>query len=216
MGALIASLFTRGRRWWIITAGGLVTVLAALVVVSLVNGGGRLDATAPRDMNGQPVRYELDAAPRPEASATPDGYGRFTAPGVGLDVPLGALDATAGEITPPGFQSAYLVRNVGVTPDRSGMGAVYVVMHSLRNGAVGPGNALIDIDQETARIVAGDELSVDGVTYSVTGAQRISKAALPSSDIWTAGAGSLVVITCLQRPYGGPSVDNIVITARRV
>lgn len=213
---MIASLNGRGRRWWILTAGGLAAVVVVLmIVVAAVHGGSGREQDAPRDMNGQSVRYELDASPHPEASATPDGHGRFTVPSVGLDVPLGEMDAIAGEITPPGFQSAYLVRNFGVTPDRSAMGAVYVVMHSLRNGAVGPGNFLIDVDQETARVSAGDQLSADGLTYTVTTTEKISKAELPSSDIWVAGAGSLIVITCLQRPEGGPSLQNIVIVAER-
>lgn len=88
-------------------------------------------------------------------------------------------------------------------------------MHSLRNGAVGPGNALIDIDHGTARIDTGATITVDDVDYTVTGTRHIPKTELTNSDFWTTGPDELVVITCLQRPEGGPSTDNIVITAER-
>jgi hypothetical protein len=161
------------------------------------------------------VLIRLDATLNPKASAVATGHGRFIARSVHLDVPLGSLDAVDGVVTPPGFTSAYLIRNYGVTPDQAGHGAVYVVMHSLRNGAVSPGNALIDVQAKRAKISKGATITADDVTYTVTGAESVSKSALPSSNIWTAGRNELVVITCLQRPQGGPSVDNIVITAKR-
>lgn len=40
-------------------------------------------------------------------------------------------------------------------------------------------------------------------------------AALPTCDIRTAVGNEPIVITCLQRLEGGPSIDNIVIEARR-
>lgn len=203
---------TRRRSSLLVLFAALV---AAIIGVAGVAGMTGVFDTSPKDMNGNPVRYDLDASPRPEASAAPDGHGRFTAASVGLDVPLGSLDVVDGEVTPPGFQSAYLIRNYGVAPDRAGLGAVYVVMHSLRNGAVGPGNALIDVDQGKARIEVGATITVDNVGYTVTGTKDVRKDELPSSDVWTAGSNELVVITCLQRPEGGPSFDNIVITGRR-
>lgn len=130
-------------------------------------------------------------------------------------MPLGALNAVDGEVSPPGFTSAYLIRDIGVTPDRAGLGTVYVVMHSLRDGGIGPGNALIDVDRKRARIPEGAHIIVAGVDYIVTGSQALSKSELPDSDIWKAGANHLVVITCLQRPEGGPSTENVVIVARR-
>lgn len=201
----------RGRRWLTIT-GGLAAF--ALLTVGILGATGAF-TTGPTDLNGRPVAYDPDASPNPEASATPDGSGRFVAKSVGLDVPLGSLDAVDGVVTPPGFTSAYLVRNYGVTPHRAGLGAVYVVMHSLRNGAVGPGNALIDVAKEQATVRKGATLTVDDVAYKVTGTASVSKRDLPSNDIWTAGRNTLIVITCLQRPQGGPSIDNIVIEAKR-
>jgi len=192
----------------------LTAAAAAAVVIGIAGATGVFD-TAPKDLNGNPVRYDPDAIPHPEASATPDGHGRFIAPSVDLDVPLGSLDIVDGDVTPPGFQSAYLIRNYGVTPDRAGLGTVYVVMHSLRNGAVGPGNALIDVDHRKARITIGATLTVDDIDYTVTGTQNVAKTDLPNSDIWTTGPNELIVITCLQRPEGGPSTDNVVITAKR-
>lgn len=210
-GQLVAKPASQRGRRWLIAAGGLAAVL---IVVGVLGATGVFSA-APRDLNGKPVSYDLDASPNPKASAVPNGSGRFIADSVGLNVPMGSLDAVDGEVTPPGFTSAYLIRNYGVTPPRAGLGAVYVVMHSLRNGAVGPGNALIDVDKKKAKIRNGARISVAGVTYKVTGTESVSKRELPSSKIWSAGRNELVVITCLQRPQGGASVQNIVITAHR-
>ncbi|MET3452641.1 class F sortase [Curtobacterium sp. 1544] len=210
--AVIASKPKR-RRWWFLVIG--VAAVAAIVLGVLGATGAFTRTDAPKDLRGNPVQYDPDATPNPRASAVPSGHGRFVAKSVNLNVPLGALDATDGVVTPPGFTSAYLIRNYGVDPSRAGLGAVYVVMHSLRNGAIGPGNALIDVDKERAKIRKGATITVDDVTYTVTGTEAVTKTQLPSSKIWSAGRNQLVVITCLQRPQGGPSIDNIVITATR-
>jgi hypothetical protein len=89
-------------------------------------------------------------------------------------------------------------------------------MHSLRNGAVGPGNALIDVDHARAKIKDGARITVGKVTYQVTKTEAITKTQLPGQKFWTAGPNTLIVITCLQRPEGGPSIDNVVITAKRI
>jgi len=201
------------RRWWFLAIGA--AAVAAIVIGILGATGSFNRADLPKDLRGNPVQYDPDATPNPKASAVASGHGRFVASSVNLNVPLGSLDAVDGVVTPPGFTSAYLIRNYGVTPDRAGSGAVYVVMHSLRDGAVGPGNALIDVQAKRAKISKGATITVDDVPYMVTGAESVSKSKLPTSSIWTAGRNELVVITCLQRPEGGPSVDNIVITAKR-
>jgi hypothetical protein len=203
----------RGRRGLIVLGG-----LAALALTAGILGVTGILAphpTGPVDLRGHAVQYDSDATPNPKASAVPSGSGRIVAKSVGLNVPLGSLDAVDGVVTPPGFTSGYLIRNYGVTPQRAGLGAVYVVMHSLRNGAIGPGNALIDVEHKRARIQEGATITVDGVSYRVTGTEAVTKTQLPDSKIWTAGRNELVVITCLQQPEGGPSVDNMVIEATR-
>jgi hypothetical protein len=196
-----------------ILTGGLAA--ATLLTIGILGATGAFTLDSPRDLRGNPVQLDVGASSNPAASATPYGSGRFVAPSVHLNVPLGSLDAVDGEVTPPGFTSAYLIRNYGVTPHQAGLGAVYVVMHSLRNGAVGPGNALIDVPSKQAKIAVGATITVDDVRYRVTGTESVTKRALPSSDIWSAGRNELVVITCLQRPDGNASVANIVIRAER-
>jgi hypothetical protein len=57
-------------------------------------------------------------------------------------------------------------------------------------------------------------VEVNGADYRVTGWSRIPKGDLPyASFVWRNTPRRLVMITCLVRPHGGPSVDNIVITA---
>jgi hypothetical protein len=156
------------------------------------------------------------ATPNPSASATPSGTGRFQAPSVGLDVPLGSLDVVDNELEPPGFTSAYWVRNLGVSPTDSANGTVFVVMHSLRNGGEGPGNALIDVDDGKARIASGASIVVDDVEYHVVSSETVDKSQISGDQsVWADAPGRLVVITCLQRPDGAPSTDNMVIEATR-
>lgn len=121
---------------------------------------------------------------------------------------------TNGQITPPGFTSAYNIANVGVPLSDAKDGTVFVAMHSLRNGAIGPGNYLTDVDKGTAKVSAGALVEVNGVDYRVTGWGKIQKGDLPyASFVWKNTPRRLVMITCLELPNGGPSVENVVITA---
>ncbi|MBF4514141.1 class F sortase [Plantibacter sp. VKM Ac-2885] len=173
--------------------------------------------SSPVDMNGQRVQYE-DAAPPADKSAAieQNGSDRFVVQSVGLDVPLGELNSVDGSIEPPGFTSAYRVRDMGVSPKEPDKGTVFVVMHSLRNGATGPGNYLIDVDKRAAKVQLGAKIDVDGNSYTVTGTQVIDKPEIAgASAIWSNTPGRLVVITCLQRPDGRPSTQNMVIEAQK-
>lgn len=216
LGASVRPLtVVRSRGLWL-RWGVVTTILAVAAVVSVLVPEDRGVVDALKDMNGNPVRYEANSVPRPGAYAAPDGSGRFIAKSVQLDVPLGALNAVDGIVAPPGFNSAYLIRDYGVSPGHAAEGTVYVVMHSLRNGGVGPGNYLIDVDDGKARISIGEEISVDNVSYRVTGSDRVSKSSLPGSSIWLNTPGQLVVITCLQRPDNRPSTDNIIIRGQKI
>lgn len=176
------------------------------------------DPDEPTDLAGNAVTYETDATPPPEVTekmdAVDDAGDRFAVPSADLDVPLGALTMTSGTITPPGFTSAYLVRNLGVSLEDAAEGTVFVVMHSLRGGGVGPGNYLIDVENETAAVDPGATVTVGDRSYTVTGDLAITKTGIQDSEsVWQNVPGKLVIITCLQRPEGGPSQENIVITA---
>jgi len=198
-----------------IAAACMAVILVCIGVIGLVSSTDDSPDAVP-DMNGTPVTYEAGARPSPKASPTPDIGTEFEVPSVGLDIPLGALSAVNGEITPPGFTSAYWIRNVGVSPKDADTGTVYVVMHSLRDGAVGPGNYLIDVANERAAVDEGAEVLVDGISFSVTSSRHVSKSELPNdAEIWTDTTNRLVIITCLQRADGSPSTDNMVIIAER-
>ncbi|MEX8034076.1 class F sortase [Microbacterium sp. 20-116] len=212
-GDILAATAVAAALGLIVTAGIALGPFFAPPPASAGDGG---PSAAQHDLAGNPV--QLDGPdPVPSASATPEGVGRFTAPSVGLDVPLGAMNVVDGVLQPPGFTSAYWVRNLGVSPDRADAGTVFVVMHSLRGGGVGPGNALIDVDAARARIAVGADISVADVHYRVDRTQVVDKTAIGSdADVWANTAGRLVVVTCLQRSDGLPSTENLVIEARRV
>lgn len=198
------------RRRWVFLIVGVATALA--LTGSIV--GYVTTQSGPVDMQGNRVQAEDVPAAAASASAVPDTGGQFVVESVGLDVPLGALNAVDGTVEPPGFTSAYRIRNEGVPTKDAAKGTVFVVMHSLRDGGVAPGNSLIDVEHQKAKVGKGTKIQVDGVTYVVTGSQAIEKTDLSkSSTIWADTPNRLVIITCLQRPQGGPSVDNLVIQA---
>ncbi|MDR1851927.1 MAG: class F sortase [Propionibacteriaceae bacterium] len=155
-------------------------------------------------------------------SALEDSKVRFVVPSVGLDVPLGSINAVDGRMNPPGFKSAYSVRNMGVPPERAEEGTLYVVAHSLRtegatagqNNHLAPGSYLIDVPNQRAAVAVGDEILVDAHRYWVTGSRTVLKTALrKETDIWTSTPGRLVFITCLQNGKGTPSTMNLIILA---
>jgi hypothetical protein len=188
-----------------------------LVLLVITVGGIVRYYSGPVDLHGNRVQADDAVPPMSKSSAVPAiGDDRFVVESVGLDVPLGALNAVDGVIEPPGFTSAYWVRNEGVSPADGEKGTVFVVTHSLRNGATGPGNYLIDVDRRTSKVGIGAKITVDDATYTVTGTQTIDKPDIAhASSIWADKPGRLVVITCLQRPEGGLSQQNVVIEAER-
>ncbi|MFD8479341.1 class F sortase [Kitasatospora sp. NPDC059673] len=169
------------------------------------------------DMNGRPVQLDPGADLPPEQKqqqdAKPDGAGRFIVPSVGLDVPLGSMNEVGGSVVPPGFTAAYRITNLG-TPTAPEAGTVYVAMHSLRWGALGPGNYLFAADTGTSNVTPGAVIDAGGTQYIVDQATTIPKADLPNATaIWSDVPGRLVVLTCLEKPDNTPAVDNFVITA---
>ena len=207
------------RRRRLAISGWIGIVLAffasALIVVSAIDVFG----SGPRDLRGLPVHFDPGALPtRSEVQqmhVTSTG-GRLTVPAVGLNVPLDAMNAVGGKVDPPKFTAAYWIRNMGVSPAEADSGTVYVAMHSLRNGAVGPGNYLIDVGNQTARVHNGDKVGLDGVSYTVSGFEVIPKSEIGRrTDLWSRTPGQLVLITCLQNGHNTPSKNVIVITAKR-
>jgi hypothetical protein len=204
---------SRGRIVLIVFAGVAALFIAFGVGLSSPWGGHR--ESSAEDMHGNPVQLDPGATPEPSASARADDGGRLVVDSVGLDVPLGSLSEVNGSVVPPGFRSAYWVRNIGVPVRDAESGTIYVVMHALRNGGTGPGNYLTDIENQRSRVANGAVVVVDGVKFTVTGSQLILKNKIAqSAAVWKSTPGRLVLITCLEHPDGSPSTDNLVVTAR--
>lgn len=198
-----------------------MVVLAVIALLMMLCGISGLrwpqarESSTLRDLKGNRVVLDAGESAPPEASAVPDSGQRFVVESVGLDVPLGEVSAVRGQVTPPGFTSAYLVRNEGVGLRDASRGTVFVVMHSLRNGGVGPGNYLFDLSSGRPSVADGAEITVGSRTYRVSSSATIAKSRLAQAqDLWTNEPGRLVVITCLQRPAGGPSLANIILIAQ--
>ncbi|WP_307218313.1 class F sortase [Microbacterium sp. SORGH_AS_0888] len=193
------------------------TTMAVVVSAVLLMSPGRTPGHAPAiSMDGRPV--ELDpgttAVPREQSRAVDDTGAVFEVPSVGLSVPLGAIDETDGEITPPGYRSAYWVRNLGVSVGDARAGTVYVVMHALRGGGTAPGDYLTDVPGGRSTLHAGESVVVSGVRYSVTATTTVTKDELPyDAQVWADVPGRLVVITCLEKPDGSPSTQNMIVFA---
>lgn len=178
---------------------------------------GVIGLQRPHDMSGKPVAIS-DNAPSAAVFAqmhvVADTGERFRVPSVGLNVPLGSLNEVDGTITPPGFTSAYLVRNLGATLANASQGTLFIAMHSVRGGGTGPGNYLINVAAGTASINPGTTIDVGPRTYQVTGSRVESKKQVPRDDgIWSNVPGRLIVLTCLQTPAQTESTENLVVTA---
>ncbi len=210
----------RGRRLATTAALLVAGVLVVVGVVGIVQQGERPPATPSLpDLRGNRVDAAPGLAPSPAAVRrmavrAADGDA-FRVPSVGLDVPLRSLVTVDHEVQPPTFTDAFWIRDLGTgvrTPER---GTVFVAMHSLRGGGVGPGNALYDTASGTSRVGIGDAVEVAGARYVVTGTRTVPKPSISGdASVWADVPGRLVVITCLERPDGGPSRDNFVVEAR--
>lgn len=173
---------------------------------------GRAVQVAPIPRSERAVYPEAPAA-IPVVLPTPEVVrdGLLWVPSLALSVPLGQVQAVDGIVNPPTSDAAYVVSGYG---DPHGAGTVYVAMHSGR-GVEAVGNALIDVEAGQARVAAGDDLYLDGVTYIVREVRLVDKSVLPDeSDLWSSVDGRLVLFTCLQRS-SGPSIQNVVVIAER-
>lgn len=134
-----------------------------------------------------------------------------------FDVPLGAISTADGQLTPPGIWSAYWVRNLGVSPQKAKDGTVFLVIHTVRGDVAAPGNLLIDGAAGHSTLTPGMPVAMGGQQYRVTRTATISRDELPyRADVWTSHPGTLVLITCLERPGSSVVVDNVVAWARLV
>lgn len=208
----------RPRRTWLLL-GSIVagSALVAGAAVSLV-ATATTHPAGPVDMTGHRVQLDTGTAMSPSAQkamhAVADTGSRFRVPSVGLDVPLGALNVVDDTITPPGVSSVYRVRNLGVGLADARRGTVFLATHSVRAGGVAPGNYLTDVAKGTSAVPVGATIVAGGLSYTVTGAQAITKTQVPhDAALWANTPGRLVVITCLEVPDQTVPVDNLVITA---
>lgn len=106
---------------------------------------------------------------------------------------------------------------MGVPLTQGTQGTVFVVMHSIRGGGIGPGNFLFNKKAGTSAVPDGSMIDIGGASYRVTGWKAIPRGGLATdAEVWANTPGRLVVITCLQHANGSPSTDNMVIIASRV
>ena len=204
--------------------GGRGLAAALLFIVGVVAGTYAVTTYIsqqkyPKDMAGNPVIVEQPAhADQARVNAVPAVAGMtLRVPSTGLNVPLGELNDVDGVINPPGFASAYLVRNYGASLANAATGTVFVAMHSCRGGAVCPGNYLIKVDAGTASVTPGADVYLAGLHYRVTAWHKVYKPDAHADDtIWANTPGRLVLLTCLQVPAQTKSIDNMVITAQLI
>jgi hypothetical protein len=169
----------------------------------------------PRDMQGNIVVPDDPEMSDPTFLASADAVsgdqGNFRVPAVGLECPLGSVNAVNGVLNPPGFSDAYVVRNMGVRLADASTGTVYVITHSVHGGGSSPGNYLIDVTNGTTSLKPGDEIYVGDKKYLFTESRIMPKEELGShSDLFVDVPGRLILITCLQTPKQDKSYDNIV------
>jgi len=214
---------------------GFVDVLLLILAVLLIVGGAGYgivtviqnhNQPATEDMAGNMVRADDTSMYDPEvikAADSVDDIGlRFKIDSVKLDVPLGEVNEVKGVINPPGFKSAFLIRNRGVTLENADKGTVYVAAHSLRGGGIAPGNYVIDKDTASIIVPYGSTIQVGDRTYVMTSSEVVNKPDLGNdAKLWADTPGMLVFITCMQYTsyanyQNGHSPTNAVIIGQLV
>jgi len=118
-------------------------------------------------------------------------------------VPLGAISVT-DTINPPGFESVFWLRNLGVAPEAAATGTVFAATHALDAG-LAPGNYLNDL-------AVGALIRVGPAEYHVTRLWRIAKPELAAAgpQLWADRPGRLVVVTCVPGSF-----DNLIVEAEQ-
>lgn len=205
------------------TAAIVVALVAAIVMIGAGVIGWSTSFAAhpqgPRDLAGNVIVPDGGSAAQKPADVGGSGVEartglRLEVPSVGLNVPLAEMDEVDRSITPPGFQDAYLIRNVGTSLKTPNEGTVFVAMHSIRGGGVGPGNYLVDVETGNSKVPIGSTITVGSLNYTVVSSRSISKTAVPSDQsLWKNTPGRLVLLTCVQNAAGTESKANLLITA---
>ncbi|CAM5537923.1 class F sortase [Leifsonia shinshuensis] len=211
----------RRRRTAALLSTAALFVALVLIVAGVIGVIHDRHSGALKDLAGNTVTFDPGTVPPPQqqrkmhAVAAQPGD-RLIVASVGLNVPLGALSAVDDEIEPPTFTSAYWIRNLGVSVQDGSQGTVFVAMHSLRGGGIGPGNYLYDTATGQSRVHAGQTAVVDGISYTITGTTTVAKPLISSdTGVWANTPNRLVMITCLELPTGALSQDNFIVTATR-
>ncbi|KFI82291.1 class F sortase [Bifidobacterium psychraerophilum] len=198
----------------------LLVVSIAVCVIGVYIFWSRMDYNdeQPKDMEGNAVSIEDGDLPHgselKSMKVTEDNGTRLVVPSVGLNVGIGALSEVAGQITPPGFTNAYIVRNRGAGElSKANQQTLFVVTHSVNWGKA-PGNYLIDVSDGKPAVHIGAQIEIGALKYKVTETETVLKEDLGStSSVWENTPGRLVLITCLQREQGR-SLKNVVIMAQ--
>lgn len=190
----------RKKRIVLLISAAVAVVVALAIIFALFLRGG----ADPR----------IDDPPSQEEIASMDIEpldGEFVIESVGLAMPMEEMSVVNNEINPPGFDSAYVVRDYAEPGDDERMSVI--ALHSLSGGDV-PGNRLIDVDEQEAKVAPGEKITVGDHTYTVESAFARDKLSAQADDtLWADEPGKLLIFTCLQRPDGSASVDNIIIRA---
>ncbi|GAA4160641.1 hypothetical protein GCM10022286_16970 [Gryllotalpicola daejeonensis] len=213
----MTSWLHKPRILWVALAGILaITVGATWAITASLSPPAAGSLT---DMTGKHVALDPGTLPpakvRKQMHAIADTGPRFRVPSVGLNVPLGAISVAGGQLTPPGFTSVYAVRNLGTTRTAPGKGTLYVVTHSLRGGGKAPGNYLTDISRQQAAVKPGDVVFVGSTEYTIATSTLVKKTDIAAQNtLWANTPNRLAIITCLEKPTGVPSTDNLIIYAK--
>ena len=181
------------------------------------------------DLNGSPIvpddsqvfdpSFSAAASQVNQITPTSDGGGglRFQVPSLGMNVPLGAINAVDNSLNPANYTNAFWVRNLGVSYNDPSTGTVYVVMHSARTPGYGPGNYFFNEDTQAIKVNPGDQIEVAEHTYAFQSWSAVNKPDLPgTSSIWENTPNRLIIITCLQNPQHTESEVNLVLVATLV
>lgn len=137
----------------------------------------------------------------------------LSVPSLKLTIPLEGLKVEDGQLTPPTFDTGYVVDGYSVPLTKAKDGSVYVVFHSRRDGT-GLGNNFFNQESGKPKVKDGAIITVDGLEYKVSETLTVPKDELPHrNDIWEKTPGTLYLITCLQNAQRTDSTHNFIVVA---
>lgn len=163
----------------------------------------------------EPIHSHEGDSTETEPPTEVDSAGKVIIPAVGMDVELSTTSVKNGIVEPPTFTEVFGLSNLGASTTAPEQGTVYLVTHACRRDPC-LGNLLYTQATGEPNLYGGEDIHVDGHTYTVTATRTVGRDELPmDTEIWENVPNRLVFITCYQKPDRSGADENFITIAHR-